>query len=110
MSKNITESLILEIAKSSEPVELLEAIELAVNGDFIKSRKKLIETALNHGLSGIDIIKQLQKYVWELKISDDKKLALIDKCGEIEYRLVEGSDEFVQLESLLAHFTLLGKK
>jgi replication factor C small subunit len=110
MSKNITESLILEIAKSSEPIELLEAIELAVNGDFIKSRKKLIETALNHGLSGIDIIKQLQKYVWELKISDDKKLALIDKCGEIEYRLVEGSDEFVQLESLLAHFTLLGKK
>ncbi len=110
MSKNITESLILEIAKSSEPIELLEAIELAVSGDFIKARKKLIETALNHGLSGIDIIKQLQKYIWDLKISDDNKLAMIDKCGEIEYRLVEGSDEFVQLESLLAHFTLLGKK
>lgn len=110
MSKNITESLILEIAKSPEPAELFDAIGLAVSGDFIKARKKLIETALNHGLSGIDIIKQLQKYVWELKIPDDKKLAMIDKCGEVEFRLVEGSDEFVQLESLLAHFTMLGKR
>jgi len=32
-------------------------------------------------------------------------MKLIDKCGDIEFRLVEGSDEFLQLESLLANFT-----
>ena len=31
-----------------------------------------------------------------------KKLELIDRCGDVEFRLVEGSDDFVQLESFLA--------
>jgi len=45
----------------------------------------------------------------EVKI-EAHKLKLIEKCGEIEFRLVEGSDEFVQLESLLAAFVLAGMK
>ena len=35
---------------------------------------------------------------------------LIDKTGDIEFRLVEGSDEFLQLEALLAYLTLLGEE
>ena len=57
---------------------------------------------LKNGLSGLDVIKQIQKEVLNLNINDSKKLELIDKCGEIEFRLVEGSDDFVQMESFLA--------
>ena len=39
-----------------------------------------------------------------LNIDDKVKMQLIDKCGDIEFRLVEGSDEFVQIEALLANF------
>jgi len=52
----------------------------------------------------MDIIKQIQKEVWNLKIEDEKKLKIIEKCGEIEFRMVEGSDEYLQLQSLLASF------
>jgi len=62
---------------------------------------------LKNGFSGLDIIKQIQKEILNLKIEDNKKLELIDKCGEIEFRLVEGSDDFVQLESFLA---FIGRK
>jgi len=58
-----------------------------------------------HGLSGIDIIKQIQKEILELDVDDSKKMNMIERCGEIEFRLVEGSDEFIQLESLLASFS-----
>ena len=34
---------------------------------------------------------------------------LTEKTGEIEFRMVEGSDEFIQLEALLAGFVLAGK-
>ena len=51
--------------------------------------------------------KQIQKEIWNLEqIKDLIKVKLIDKCGEIEFRLVEGSDEFVQLESFLAFIML----
>ena len=59
---------------------------------------------LKHGLSGLDLIKQIQRDILKLDIDGKKKVEMIEKCGEIEFRMVEGSDEFVQLESLLASF------
>ena len=37
------------------------------------------------------------------------KVKLTEKTGEIEFRMIEGSDEFIQLESLLASFILAGE-
>jgi DNA polymerase III delta prime subunit len=34
----------------------------------------------------------------------------MEKCGEIEFRMTEGSDEFIQLEALLSQFALYGSK
>lgn len=62
---------------------------------------------LEHGLSGLDIIKQIQKEIWTLEIKDEKKLDMVKECGETEFRLVEGSDEFIQLEALLSRFVLI---
>ena len=36
------------------------------------------------------------------------KVKLTEKTGEIEFRIVEGSDPFIQLQSLLASFVLAG--
>ena len=104
VSKAITEKLIYELVSSAQPKEIKEILDTSLKGEFIKARERLLETMLKHGLSGLDIIKQIQKEVWNLKISDENKIKLIDKCGEIEFRLVEGSDEFIQLEALLANF------
>jgi replication factor C small subunit len=43
-----------------------------------------------------------------LPIEPDIKVRLTEKTGEIEFRIVEGSDPFIQLESLLASFVLAG--
>ena len=102
ISNEITEKLINEISATANPKEVREILDLALNKDFIKARNKLLDVMLKNGLSGLDVIKQMQKEALNLKIDDSKKLELIDKCGEIEFRLVEGSDDFVQLESLLA--------
>lgn len=104
ISKNITESLIYEISSAAEPKELKQVLDLALNKNFLRAKEQLLDVMLKHGLSGLDVIKQIQKEVWNLKIEDEKKLKIIEKCGEIEFRMVEGSDEFLQLQSLLASF------
>ena len=78
--------------------------------DAGNARRKLLDVMLQYGLSGLDIIKQFQKEIWNLDIEDRKRAFLMDKCGETEFRMTEGSDEFIQLESLLAQFTLAGSK
>lgn len=106
----ITEESIFSLASVANPIEVKEFLFLAMQNKFALARNKMLETMLKYGLSGLDIIKQIQKEVWHLEIDDRTKVALIDKCGEIEFRMTEGSDEFLQLEALLAQFTLCSLK
>ena len=107
LNKNITEKIVYELVSFAEPKEIKEILELAINGNFIKARDKLLDTMLKHGLSGLDAIKQIQKEILKLDIKDELKARLTEKCGEIEFRMVEGSDEYLQLEVLLASFSLI---
>ena len=102
VSNKIDEKSIYGVVSSANPNEIKEVLEFCVKNNFIKARDKLLSIMLKQGLSGLDIIKQIQKEVLSLSISEDKKLSFIEKCGEVEFRIVEGSDEFIQLESLLA--------
>ena len=108
IQKDITPEIIYSMASVAKPKEVSEFLAIAAKGDFRESRKKLLNLMLDYGLSGLDIIRQIQKEVWNLNLEDRQKVQLVDKCGEIEFRMVEGSDEYVQLESFLAHVVLVG--
>ena len=110
LDKHVSEEMIFSLASVAKPKEVREILELALSNKFVDARKKLLDTMLNYGLSGSDIIKQIQSEIWNLDVSGRDKVLLIDKCGEIEFRMTEGSDEYLQLEALLAHFTLVGSK
>lgn len=102
MQSSVTAALVFSMASMAQPKEIAQLLQLALAGEFIKARSMLLDTMLNYGLSGLDAIKQIQKEVWNLQIDNRAKVSLIDKCGEIEFRMVEGADEFIQLEALLA--------
>ena len=108
LSDNIDEKSVYSLASIARPEEIKNVIEFAFNGDFLNSRKLLLSTLLDYGLSGLDIIKQIQQIVIDMDIPDKIKMKLVDKCAQTEFRIVEGSDEYVQLEGLLAQTTYLG--
>lgn len=104
VADEITAELVYSMASVAKPKEVKEVLETAVKGDFLKARNMLMDVMLNYGLSGLDVIRQVQKEIWNLNISGRDKAALVGRCGEAEFRMVEGSDEFIQLEALLAQF------
>jgi len=109
ISKKVNEEIIYSLASVARPKEVKDVLELALKNKFIDAREKLLDVMLNYGLSGLDVIKQVQKELYNLDIDGRSKMLLIEKCGEAEFRLTEGSDEFVQLEAFLASVTLAGK-
>lgn len=109
-SSEITAERIYSVVKTAQPSEVRSVLNFALTGNFIPSRERLLDLMLTQSLSGIDLIKAIQKEIPNLDADERIKLKLIEKCGEIEFRLVEGSDEFIQLESLLATFVLAGSK
>jgi replication factor C small subunit len=110
LSTKITEDIVFEVAGYARPKEIAEILSFVVKNDFPKAKSKLLDTMLNYGLSGLDVVKQLQKDIWKMTTDDNKKLEMIKDCAEIEFRMVEGSDEFLQLESLLARMILVNSK
>lgn len=109
ISPNITPELINTIVSQAKPSDIRIILDYALSGDFQNSREKLLDIMLKDSVSGQDVIKAIQKEVWNLPIDSLLKVKLTEKTGEAEFRLVEGSDEFIQLEALLASFILAGK-
>ncbi len=110
ISKEIDEDVVFSMASFAKPKEVKECLELALKNRFVDARKKLLDIMLNYGLAGIDVIKQIQNEILNLDIDGRTQMELMSACGEAEFRLSEGSDEYVQLEALLSKFVLAGTK
>jgi replication factor C small subunit len=109
ISPTITQELINTLISAAKPGDIKIVLEYALSGDFLKSKEKLLEVMLKESVSGTDIIKSIQKEIWNLQIDNELKVKLTEKTGEIEFRMVEGSDEFIQLQALLASFVMAGR-
>ncbi|MFO8077589.1 MAG: replication factor C small subunit [Thermoplasmatota archaeon] len=110
VSDTITAELLYETSATAKPGDVQQLITTALSGDFMAARKQLYDLLIEYGLSGEDIIKQIHRSIYDLSIPDVNKIKLIDYTGEIEFRLTEGSNEHIQLETLLAQFALAGNK
>ena len=108
ISLSITYDLVSTIISSAKPKDIRVVLDYAISGDFQKSREKLLDVMLRESISGQDVIKSIQKEIWNLPVEPEIKVKLTEKTGEAEFRIVEGSDPFIQLQSLLASFVLAG--
>ena len=109
ISDTITPDLIETIVPNAKPGDIKVILEYALSGDFVSSKDKLLEVMLRESISGSDIIKAIQKEIWNLTIEPELKVKLTERTGEIEFRISEGADEFIQLEALLAGFVMAGR-
>ncbi len=108
ISPIISSELVSTIVSNAKPKDIRVVLDYAVSGDFQKSREKLLDIMLRESISGQDVIKAIQKEIWNLPVEPEIKVKLTEKTGEAEFRIVEGSDPFIQLQALLASFVLAG--
>jgi len=106
--KAITIDIIYQTTGMAQPAEVMKMLETALSGKFIEARDKLDEIMITYGLSGQDVIKQIHSSLFDLTVTESERVRMIDKTGDIEFRIVEGSNERIQLEALLAYLVMLG--
>jgi replication factor C small subunit len=108
ISPSINPDLVSTILASAKPKDIKIVLDYAVSGDFQKAREKLLDVMLKESISGQDVIKAIQKEIWNLPVEPEVKVKLTEKTGEAEFRIIEGSDPFIQLQALLASFVMAG--
>lgn len=109
-SKKITEDIVYSVTSRADPEEVRKMLDLALKGQFPPARQMLSDLMYQKGLSGEDIIKEMHSQVMNLSVIDTQKLEIIERIGEYEFRLTEGSNPQIQLEALLAQVALIGRR
>jgi replication factor C small subunit len=102
LNKPVDAKVVYSIAGRAHPADVRELINIAMNGNFTEARKKLRGMIQKYGVAGSDIIRQIHTELFKTDVPETWKIRLADVIGEIDYRLVEGADEEVQLSALLA--------
>ena len=110
LGDKVDSDTVFKTSAIGRPEDIINMMNLALAGKFIEARDSLDILLVEYGLSGEDIIRQMHRSIFELDISELGKVRLIDKMGEIEFRMVEGSNSRIQLESLIAYLALIGKE
>lgn len=105
----ITEQTVYAVTNKADPKEVRMMIEDALRGQFMPARERLVSLLHGRGLAGEDLIKEIYSQTLLMDINDLTKLSMIEKIGECEFRLTEGSNPRIQLEAFLAQLALVAK-
>jgi len=108
----VTVSGVYKVVGLAHPSEVKEMLELALKGEFLEARTRLRRLMIEYGLAGTDLLKQIHSELFgpRIKLPEEYVVLIADYLGEIHFRVVEGSDDDIQLTAFLAWLSLLGKK
>lgn len=109
VSDKIDGETVYKMTSVAKPEDAKKLIEMAIKGDFIKARQLLDKMIIEDGLSGEDIIKGLHNAIIDAPIKEEEKAKIIDKMGETEFRIVEGSNDRIQIEALISYLVAMRK-
>lgn len=107
ISKKVDQDIVYRVAGEVPSNKIKEIISVALQGQLQLSIKLLDDVVQDYGLSGINIIKNIHREIYDLNIPEEKKIELSKLLAEFEYRLSQGATEEIQLKALLARIVLL---
>ncbi|XP_011432740.2 replication factor C subunit 5-like [Crassostrea angulata] len=79
-------------------------INWVLNENFTSAYNNILEMKTEKGLALQDILTEVHTYVHRLDLPINVKIHLLDKMAEVEHRLASGTNEKIQLSSLIAAF------
>ena len=107
ISKDIDQDVIFRVAGEVPPERIREVLKTALKGQLQFSLKLLNDITREYGLSGVNIVKNLHREIYDLDVLEEIKIELTKILAEFEYRLSQGGTEEIQLQALLANIVML---
>jgi replication factor C small subunit len=105
LHETIDADMLYRASATAKPEDIRGLLDSVIaDHDFMKARSLLDTLLIDYGLSGEDVIKQIHRTIFDINLPEMEKVKLMNTIGEIEFRMVEGGNERIQLETLLAHF------
>jgi replication factor C small subunit len=108
LGKPVDAKVVYSVTGKASPADVQKMLKVAMDGDFMEARKQLRDMIQKYGVAGSDIIRQIHTEIFRAEMPEKWRVKLADIVGEVDFRLVEGADEEVQLSALLAKLVETG--
>jgi replication factor C small subunit len=100
-----------KVVPVAENEMIREMLNLALQGEFIKSRDVMYELMGKHGLSGREIVRTANRELARISdLANEKRVEAVRAVGECDFRLTQGANEDIQISAMLAQLSLVGRK
>jgi replication factor C small subunit len=101
---NVSRDLIYETSATAPPEALHQYLMACRDDGFHAARRRLRDLLDKYGLAGTDFVNQLHQRTLHCRfpLSEEAKLDMTEWMAEVDYRLVEGGGEQIQLDALTA--------
>ncbi|XP_053491646.1 replication factor C subunit 4 isoform X1 [Ictalurus furcatus] len=97
--KEITESLVIEIAGVVPPKVIENLLQTCYKGNFEKL-EVAVKNLVDEGYAATQILSQFHDVIIEEKLGDKQKSVITEKMAVVDKCLVDGADEYLQLLNL----------
>ncbi len=102
--KHITLQDVYDVTGRPSPTDM-DLIYASLNQDrFNEAMTAILNIKTVKSLALEDIMSELHKSIMKTKYTDEMKIYLVSRLAEIEYRLSQGSNEKVQVSSMIGAF------
>ncbi|MFO7791646.1 MAG: replication factor C small subunit [Candidatus Saliniplasma sp.] len=106
-SELIKEEDLLEYSQKTGAEEVKRLIKDSFKKDFLTVREKLYELMIEEGFSGKDLLEKLHEELFKLPMDDETRRKIVLKMAEVDYNIIEGSNDEIHLKNLLAYIRSL---
>ncbi|OYT66399.1 replication factor C small subunit [Candidatus Bathyarchaeota archaeon ex4484_205] len=104
----VSRESVMEVIGTTEPVLAEKMVKMARELKIMEAREILRKMLYELGYSGSDVVREIHRQIVNLNMDEKEKLEILEKCGEIDFRVKTGGDPEIQIMSLLAKIALCG--
>lgn len=100
--KPVTEDEVYACSETTLSKGVRNMVSAAIDGSFVIARESLRGLLALEGYSPSDVILQIERDLLNRSFESDVLLTLLDRVAEIDHRLVQARNPFLQITALLA--------
>jgi replication factor C small subunit len=98
----VSDSTVFAISGRADPGSIKEMMDSAIAGNYGNSLQTLQNLIYHQGISPVDLVKQIHREILKSSLADGRKMSVLERTAETEFRISEGASGEVQLAALLA--------
>ncbi|MFW5928364.1 MAG: hypothetical protein ACOCSL_04090, partial [Thermoplasmatota archaeon] len=106
-SNTIKEEEIIEYNKLTGSSDVNRLLKDAFRKDFLRVREELYKLMIDEGLSGRELLVKLHEELFKIPMDDKNRMRIVQKMADVDYDLLEGSNDDIHLKNLLAHIKIM---